>query len=531
MPPPTADPTASRLEEEALRLAQHGSLQAAIEVCRTLNARHPQFTSGWRTASLIALQAADPSAALVLIERALALNPADGRSLLQKAQCFMALRRQREGVEMANMARPILNDDAAALDSLGTLFSLSGEQHLALAAYERALQLAPRNPTITFNRAAVQRFLGKLEAAEEDYDRVISERPNDFEAYLNRSELRRQTPDRNHVTELERLLSGGIAQWRGEVQIRYALAKEYEDLAEHARSWQHLELGAKLRRRHLKYDIDRDVATVDWIIEAFPEGPPASGGGFPTEEPIFIIGLPRSGTTLVDRILGSHSSVHSAGELNDFPQALVHAVARNSNSRPMPRRELVAASAKIDFELLGRDYLQRTRPTTGQRAHFTDKNPLNYLYCGIMRRALPKTRIVHLTRHPLAVCYAMYKTLFKDGYPFSYDLQEIGRYYIAYRKLMSHWHATMPGAIQDSSYEQLVLDQVGETRRLLEHCDLQWQDTCLEFHRNPAPTTTASAPQVRRPLYDSSLAQWRHYAVQLAGLHSQLRAAGIDVES
>jgi Sulfotransferase family/Tetratricopeptide repeat len=530
MPAPTVDPIASRLEEEALRLARHGSLPAAVDVCRTLNTRHPQFASGWRTASSIALQAAEPSAALALIERALALTPDDGRSLLQKAQCLMALRRPREGVAIANMARPILNEDAAALDSLGTLLSLSGEQQLALDAYERALQLAPRNPTITFNRAAVRRFLGQLEAAEEDYDRVISVRPTDCEAYLNRSELRRQTPDRNHVTELERLLASGIAHWRGEVQIRYALAKEYEDLAEYARSWSHLEQGAKLRRRHLQYDIVRDVSTVDWIIEAFPEAP-AAGGGFPSEEPIFIIGLPRSGTTLVERILGSHSSVHPAGELNDFPQALVQAAARSGNSRPMPRRELVAASAKIDFECLGRDYLQRTRPATGRTARFTDKNPLNYLYCGIMHRALPKARIVHLTRHPLAVCYAMYKTLFKDGCPFSYDLQEIGRYYIAYRKLMSHWHATVPGAIQDLSYEQLVSDQIGETRRLLECCDLPWQDACLEFHRNPAPTTTASAPQVRRPLYDSSLAQWRHYAMQLEALRGQLLAAGIDVES
>ncbi len=531
MPSPTADPTASRLEEEALRLARNDSLRAAADVCRALTTRYPQFASGWRTASSVALQAADPSAAFALIERALALAPHDGRALLQKAQCLMALHRQSEAIDVANRARAMLDDDAAGLDSLGTLFSLSGEQRLALDAYERALQLAPRNPAITFNRATVRRFLGQLEAAEEDYDRVISARPDDFEAYLNRSELRKQTPDRNHVAELERLLAGGIAAWRGEVQIRYALAKEYEDLAEYARSWIHLEQGAKLRRRHLRYDIDRDVATVDWIIEAFPESPSASVAGYPSEEPIFIIGLPRSGTTLVERILGSHSTVHPAGELNDFPQALVQAVARSGDSRSMSRRELVAASARTDFDALGREYVARTRPATGRTPHFTDKNPLNYLYCGIIQRALPKARIVHMTRHPMAACYALYKTLFKDGCPFSYDLHEIGRYYIAYRKLMSHWRATLPGVIHDLGYEQLVLDQAGETRRLLQYCGLQWQDTCLEFHRNPAPATTASAPQVRRPLYDSSMAQWRHYAPQLEGLRRQLLAAGLDVEN
>jgi hypothetical protein len=134
---------------------------------------------------------------------------------------------------------------------------------------------------------------------------------------------------------------------------------------------------------------------------------------------------------------------------------------------------------------------------------------------------------VHLTRHPLAVGYAMYKTLFDEGYPFSYDLNEIGRYHLSYRKLMDHWHATLPGAIHDLGYEQLVADPEGEIRRLLEFCGLPWEGACLDFHRNAAPSTTASATQVRQPIYDSSVAQWRHYASHLEGLRSQLLAAGI----
>ncbi len=527
--PPVPDLTASRLEEEALRLARHGSLRAAMDVCRTLNTHHPQFAPGWRTASSIALQMGDPSAALALIERALALTSNDGRSLLQKAHCLRALRRQAEAFESARAARPLLHEDAAALDSLGTFYSFSGEQQLALESYDRALEIAPRNISITFNRATVRRFLGQLAAAEQDYETVLGARPNDYEAYKNRSDLRTQTRERNHVAELERLLAGGIKDWRGEVEIRHALAKEYEDLGEYSRSWTHLERGAKLRRQHLQYDIQRDVATVDWIIEAFPHGPAESEHGLASREPIFIIGLPRSGTTLVERILGSHSSVTAAGELNDFSLALVDAVRRTDHTRPMPRQELVARSARIDFGALGRDYLERTRPLTGRKPHFTDKMPLNYLYCGIIRRALPNARIVHLTRHPLAVCYAIYKTLFKDGYPFSYDLEEIGRYYIAYRKLMDHWRNTMPGVIHDLSYERLIANQAEETRRLLEFCGLEWQDSCLAFHRNPAATTTASATQVRQALYDSSVEQWRHYATQLEGLRRQLLAGGIEL--
>jgi tetratricopeptide (TPR) repeat protein len=526
-----SDPKASRLEEEALRLARHGSLRAAGDVSRVLNAQHPQYAAGWRTTSTIALQMREPAAALEAIDHALALAPKDGRSLLQKAHCLRMLRRQAEALDTANTARQAANDDAVALDALGTFYSLSGEQRLALAAYDRALELAPRSAAILFNRATIRRFVGQLAAAEDDYDHVIAARPNDYEAYKNRSDLRTQSAERNHVAELVRLLAPGVTDWRGEVQLRFALAKEYEDLADYTNSWKHLDRGARLRRRHLQYDVERDVATVDWIIDAFPGAPAASSAGCSSEEPIFIVGLPRSGTTLVERILGSHSTVHSAGELNDFSQAIVDAAVGSTGSRNMPREELVARAATLDFAALGRDYLARTRPATGHTPHFTDKMPVNYLYCGIIHRAFPKAKIVHLTRHPLAVSYAMYKTLFSDGYPFSYDLNEIGRYYAAYRKLMGHWHATLPGVVYDLSYEQLVADQEGESRRLLEFCGLPWEDACLAFHLNRAPTTTASAAQVRHALYDSSREQWRHYATPLEALRSQLTAAGIAVPS
>jgi hypothetical protein len=153
--------------------------------------------------------------------------------------------------------------------------------------------------------------------------------------------------------------------------------------------------------------------------------------------------------------------------------------------------------------------------------------PLNYLYCGLIRRALPAATIIHVTRHPMAACYAIFKTLFKDGYPFSYDLGDLAQYYIGYRRLMDHWRSIMPGAIYELRYERLVTDQTSETRRLLEACGLEWEEKCLQFHRNPAATTTASAAQVRRPLYASSINQWHHYAGELQGLRSQLVTAGI----
>lgn len=499
------------------------------------------------------VQARDWPNALIQIDRALKSRPDMPRMLLNKAQCLLAMGRRGEARQSADAAWSLASRDAVLLDALGSFYSFAGDQRDALKAFERAVALAPDNAHFIFNRATVQRFLGNLSAAEADYDKVIALRPMDFEAYKNRSDLRTQTVERNHVAELEGLVARGFTDWRSETQIRYSLAKEYEDLGEYAKSFAHLQQGALKRRANLNYDVTVDVATVDWIIEAFPGGPAAIQAAAdvaaqrhtsisaraiqPVPQPsaavqpvpLFIVGLPRSGTTLVDRILGSHSKVKSAGELNDFALAMVAAVRRNNNMAQLPRRELVARSAHIDFAALGREYLERACAAVGACAYFTDKMPLNYLYCGLIRRALPNAKIIHLTRHPMASGYAMYKTLFKDGYPFSYDLREIAQYYGAYRRLMDHWTATMPGAIHTLSYEGLVADQLTESRKLLEFCGLEWEEACADFHRNAAATTTASASQVRQPIYDSSVAQWRHYATQLAPLSEALTSGGINL--
>jgi tetratricopeptide (TPR) repeat protein len=479
--------------------------------------------------------------ALAQVERALMVDPDNPRLLISRGQCLVAMGRLADARETAAAAQLRAAGDAVLLDAIGTLYRHADDQQRALAAYQQALALSPGNGRFLYNRATVRRFLGQLTEAEADYDRVIALNPADYEAYRNRSELRTQSADRNHVAELERLAAHSGADWQGEVQLRYALAKEYEDLGEYARSFQHLQHGARVRRQHLRYDVRTDLATVDWIIEAFP---PAAGttaaaaaaaDAAASDAPIFIVGLPRSGSTLVDRILGSHSRIQCAGELTHFALAIVDAVRRESGDAPMSRRELVARSAGLDFAALGRDYLDRVRGgvANGDAAaglRFTDKMPLNYLYCGLIARALPNARIVHVTRHPMAACYAIYKTLFQDGYPFSYDLAELAHYYAGYRRLMAHWSAMLPQTIHQLSYEELVADQIGQTRRLLQFCGLEWQEACAQFHLNPAPTTTASAAQVRRPIYDTSLQQWRHYRQQLAPLASELRAAGIPIE-
>ena len=466
--------------------------------------------------------------ALDAIDRALAKEPANIQFLMRRAQCLLALHQRRDALEAADAVERCNPTDPVIWDAVGTVRSYAGDQRGALAAYDRAVELAPQQPHFVYNRASVRRFLGDLMGAEADYDRVIVLRPSDFEAHLNRSELRVQTAARNHVKDLEVLAMSGIADWHGEVQVRFALAKEYEDLGEYAKSFEQLTIGATKRRAHLQYDIATDVATVDWIMSAFPAIPIGAAPNAAADAPIFIIGLPRSGTTLVERILSSHSLVSSAGELDSFAAALVDAVRERTGQARVPRREMVAQSATLDFVALGQDYLRRAQAAFGDHRRFIDKMPLNYLYCGLICRALPNARIIHVTRHPMAVGYAMYKTLFRDGYPFSYDLREIGRYYVAYRRLMQHWGVVVPGAMYEVRYEDLVAEQITTTRQLLAFCGLEWEEGCAEFHRNQATSTTASAAQVRRPIYTSSVSQWRHYEAQLAHLKEEIASAGFE---
>lgn len=424
---------------------------------------------------------------------------------------------------------PTGTTNARAYAELAELWCAVMDYEAAERCYTAALERSPGQALLWANRAAVRVFLGQLAAAEADYERAIELDPQDAQSYLNRSELRPQSSERNHLAELERALRRSGQNWRQEVPLRYALAKEYEDLGEYPASWRHLAAGSALRRRHLEYDPRADLSTVAWLREAFPAFSGAGTGGAASTEPIFIVGMPRTGTTLIDRVLGSHPLIYSAGELPDFAAAMVTEVHRQQRAS-LSRRELIAASAQLDFAALGEEYLRRTRPRTGHTPFFTDKLPLNYLYLGLIARALPRARIVHVVRGAMATCYGIYKVLFNQGYPFSYDQIELADYYLAYRRLMGHWRGTLRGLIE-IAYEDLVAEPAAQIRRLLAELELPWDERCLRFDQNSAPVATASAAQVRQPLHTRAVSLWRHYAQELAPLASRLQAGGIPIES
>ena len=268
----------------------------------------------------------------------------------------------------------------------------------------------------------------------------------------------------------------------------------------------------------------------DTIIESFPGRQPATSG-FASDEPIFVIGMPRTGTTLLDRILSSHADVHSVGELQNFGVALKRA--SGSRTRPMLDAETMRLAAQADWSALGRRYIESTRPATGTTPRFVDKLPHNFVYAGYIANALPGAKIVCIRRNPMDTCLSNFRQLFALNsryYDYSFDLLDTGRYYLQFDRLMAFWRETFPDRILEIRYEDLVDAQEPTTRRLLASCGLEWQDACLAFERNAAPVATASAVQVREPIHRAHLGRWKRYAPQLQELRELLEAGGVTVE-
>jgi tetratricopeptide (TPR) repeat protein len=418
--------------------------------------------------------------------------------------------------------------DDILLGDAGAILSASNLHDEALMAFQRAVELRPDDPAHCFNLAMEQRFLGLIQAAEANCDRTIALDPDHGEAWVIRAGLRRQTPERNHVDATRRKLAGNLPDWRVKAQLHYALAKELEDLGDYEASFAALSAGADLRRRHTQFDVGVDIARIDALIDGFQADAFAENrsNGCLDDGPIFVIGMPRTGTTLVERIFGRHPHVHAAGELPAFTEALM-SLMRDSGFRGGGPDDMIAAAKAVPPQTLGHAYLDRAAPFRGTKEHFVDKLPLNFLYCGLIARALPNARIIHVRRDPMDSCYAMFKTWFDSAYPFSYDLVELASYYAAYMRLMEHWRRVMPGRIVEIDYERLVDDVDSAARYLIGSCGLDWDPACAAPHDNHAPSTTASASQIREPVHRQSIGRWRNYEAQLSPLSQTLEQLGV----
>ncbi|MGH8033633.1 MAG: tetratricopeptide repeat-containing sulfotransferase family protein [Lysobacterales bacterium] len=489
------------------------------------------------TCSRSAQNSGDFTGMLEAAQQAHELDPAQPDTALRLAECHLLCGQVGRAIEGLKMLEELAQADGMLLQRIAALYTQCSQFRDAQRCHRRAAQLSPGDSRCLYNLAASCIATGELKEAEQLLTEVIRLDPRDYDAWQNRSTLRRQTPDSNHVEQLRYVLEQMTADDPGRVQICYALAREMEDLGRYKESFQFLQQGAMARRQRLDYDVGHDVAALELIEHTFTaELLQSRPAGHSSTRPVFVLGLPRSGTTLVDRIINAHSQAASLGEINTLVFALMRTVAEEGSKRSeatndvQSRTELIRRSAQIDFSRLGDKYAAAIGQYGHQEPRLVDKTPLNFLYLGLIHLALPEARIIHLRRNPVDSCYAMYKTLFRMGYPFSYSLQDVGRYYMAYHRLMAHWRAAMPGAVLDVDYERLVTDQENESRRILDWCGLEWEDACMEFHRSDSPAATASAAQVRQAMYSTSVGNWRHYQQQLAPFVAKLREHGIPVD-
>lgn len=511
----------------ALELMNLHRFSEADQICKTILEINAGVTDAWVIRARIAQRRNLPADMLALARQAFKSAPGHLGSAFLVVEALTLCGERAEARSSLQKIEAKAGKDARLLQHIAEFHTHSGAHEGARRCLQRAGEIEPRNPHCLYNLAASLIALGDMAQAEIYLDRVIALDSHDYDAYYNRATLRRQTVAGNHVKEMTAVLQAGVKHPAGEAGLCYALAKELEDLGDYRKSFEFLQRGAEARRKLLSYRVEDDIAAIDEIRKTFDKSLfQKAAQGHDEAGPIFILGLPRSGTTLVDRIISSHSEVESLGEINDFALSLM----RLAGNLP-DKMALIRRAAALDFRSLGKAYTDSTRGYERRRTYFIDKTPLNYLYIGLIHLALPNARIIHMRRDPMDSAYAMYKTLFRMGYPFSYDLSDIARYYAAYEGLMAHWRSLLPGRFLDVDYEDLVENQEAVSRRIISHCGLDWEDACLRFHDNSSPAPTASAAQVRQPIYKSSLQLWRRYEQELQPLVQMLRDHGVTVDT
>ena len=467
-------------------------------------------------------------AGIAHLQQAVAID-AQGEYRAHLAKFFALIREDGYAAAVLRDAEQALPTDALSRDTMGCVYARLGDHAAALPHFAEAVQIEPGNGAYRYNEAVTLNFLGRTDEADAALEALIAIAPGDARAHHLLAGLRKQSAQRNHIDRLTRTYAA-TREPRDRLLLGYAQAKEQEDVGQPDEALDTLCTVNGEHRRTLPYSFERDAMAFDAIEAAWPL--PAAVGEPPMDAPVFVIGMPRTGTTLVDRILSSHPGIESAGELQAMPLAVKKAA--GTRSATVLDAETIAAAARSDMAQIGRDYLQRAshhRRDPGLR--FTDKFPGNFQYLGFIARALPAARIVCLRRHPMDTVLSNFRNLFAVSsryYDYSYDLLDIAAYYVRFDRLMNLWRETLGDCLIEVHYEDLVADQAAQTRRILDHCGLEWADQCLSFHANSAPVSTPSAAQVRQPIYASSVARWKRHAAVLEPVRRFFERSGIAID-
>ena len=416
-------------------------------------------------------------------------------------------------------------------NELGKLYSHLEDVDRALSASQTACDMASSNLAALVNLATAHSYKGQMAKAEELYDEAIRRGNHDAFTYLNRSWLRKQSNDRNHIVELDQVIKSMPSTDPTAPFLLYTLSKELEDLGRNDEAFDALEMAASARRKQIEFSLSQTASEFEDIAKTCSADVILSeNGDSDSKEPTFIVGLPRSGSTLVERIIGNHGDVFAAGELDSLSHMIRLKSAELARASGVLNTDPLRTLMHGDLSDFANAYISSTRPRTGHTAHFIDKQPTNFMFCAVIAKAFPNAKIVHTYRNPMDACFAVYKQPFRDGYLYSYDQRELAGYYLAYRKLMDHWESVMPGRIIHVCYDDLVADAEPLVRDLMISLELDWQDACLDFTKNSQASMTASSAQVRQPIYKTSVQKWRQVGDRLTVLRQALEKGGIEIE-
>ena len=398
----------------------------------------------------------------------------------------------------------------------------------ALTSYDRAVAVKPDYAEGHDNRGLLLAKFGRFGEAREAIETAIGIAPKRARSYYDLLLFTRAAAGDRHLLAMEDLARNANSLTADEQRdLNFALGKAYADIGDHEQAFGRLAGGAASKRRSLVYDEAAALRFFKRIESAFTGELVRrhQNLGDPSTAPVFIVGMPRSGTTLIEQILATHPKVSAAGEINDFQEAVRELEQTPGDALRFP--EMVAATSGERLRLLGALYLRRLGAAGFAAQRITDKMPENFLFAGLIHLALPNARIIHIRRDPMDTCFSCFTKQFKDQtVPYSYDLGELGRRYRAYEALMAHWRAVLPReALLEVRYEDVVVDLEGQARQIVAHCGLEWDARCLEFYRTERCVETASMSQVRQPIYQSSVGRWRPYARFLGPLMRELGAS------
>ena len=465
-------------------LREAGRLEEAMESYRDALARRPDYAEAHCNFGVALKESGRADEAVVPLERAIALDPEYGGAYTNLGNALHELDRFDE----------------------------------AMAAFDRALELEPRDPSAHFNRALAVQVLGDLDAARDGFRTVVRLHPAHAEAWrLLAGVTRFGSRDDGDLNAMLRLVADPTVSPRETMHLHFGISKALEDIGEYDAAFEHLASGNAQYRQTYDYDIEQDAEYFNAIKRTFSTESLADRKGWGDEatSPIFIVGMMRSGTTLVEQILVSHPDVAGAGELKELDR-----VTRRREATP-DGTDYPESALLLDRDTvlsLGTTYVNALQRHGSHAQRITDKMPGNFQYIGLIRLLLPKAIVIHCVRDPVDTCLSCYRNYFSGFHPFAYDLEELGRYYGLYRDLMHHWQTVVPGFVQDIRYEDLVADPESQIRRLLEVCGLDWDENCLAFHQTQRPIRTNSAAQVRRPIYRSSVKVWKKFEKHLGPL-------------